>query len=197
MRAFLCLLLLLLPSAVAALAEEPLSLRLTLVHFEGGSWREDEIVAAASQASEILAQCGISPARLDVKRVDVEARFRIFDTATARELARRLQLVTPAIYFVDDTRQKPAFDAEAIGRGNSRSRPELRDTVWVVRGARDLEVVLAHELAHVLMDSGEHSQEPGNLMREETTPGNTHLSGAQCTRLRDAATANSLVAPLR
>ena len=65
----------------------------------------------------------------------------------------------------------------------------------MVRGARDLDVVLAHELAHVLMDSGEHSQEPGNLMREETTPGNTRLSGVQCTRLRDTATANGLLAP--
>src|SRR3970282_147234 len=61
-------------------------------------------------------------------------------------------------------------DAEAIARGNSRTRPELRDTVWVARGARDLGLVIAHELAHVLMDSGEHTEESGNLMREDTSP---------------------------
>ena len=43
---------------------------------------------------------------------------------TARELARTLRHQAPAVYFVDDTRQDPAFDAEAIGRGNSRMRDE-------------------------------------------------------------------------
>jgi hypothetical protein len=193
MRTFLLLLL----SALPALAQEPLALRLTLVYFAGGSWQEHDIEAAAAQASGILAQCGIVPGGTALVRADVEARFRQFHTPTSRELARHLRPGTPAIYFVDGTRQHPAFDAEAIGRGNSRSRPELRDTVWVVRGARDLDVVLAHELAHVLMDSGEHSQEPGNLMREETTPENTRLSDSQCARLRDTATANGLLAPLR
>jgi len=190
-------LLLLLLSACPAWAQDPVVLRLTLVHFEGGSWREDEITAAASQALRILAQCGIAPGGLDVKRVDVEARFRIYHTPTSRELARRLRPGTPAVYFVDDTRQRPAFDAEAIGRGNSRTRPELVDTVWITRATRDAGIALAHELVHVLMDSGEHSQEPENLMREETAPRNTRLSEAQCARLRDKAAANGLLTPLR
>lgn len=191
------LLLLLLLSVFPVRAQDPVFLRLTLVRFEGGSWREDEIVAAASQALKILAQCGIASGGLDVKGIDVAARFRTYHTPTSRELARLLRPSTPAVYFVDDTRQTPAFDAEAIGRGNSRSRPELRDTVWVMRGARDLGVVLAHELAHVLMDSGEHSEEPGNLMRDETTPENTWLNSAQCARLRETGSANGLLGPAR
>lgn len=194
MRLILLLLLLLVP-ALPLQAQAPLILRLTLVHFAGGSWQAHEIEAAAAQASRILGQCAIVSGGTTLVRADVEARFRIFHTPTSRELARRLRPGTPAIYFVDGTRQNPAFDAEAIGRGNSRSRPELRDTVWVVRGARDLDVVLAHELAHVLMDSGEHSQEPENLMREETAPGNTRLSAAQCARLRDTGSANRLLSP--
>jgi hypothetical protein len=122
-------------------------------------------------------------------------RYRDFYTPTARELARALPLAKPAIYFLAGTRQRPAFDAEAIGRGNSRSRPELADTVWVTRATRDSGIVVAHELAHVLMDSGEHSEEPGNLMRDETAPGNTRLSAAQCARLRDRAVANGLLRP--
>ncbi len=77
----------------------------------------------------------------------------------------------------------PAFDAEAIGRGNSRTRPELTDSVWVARGARDLGIVVAHELAHVLMDSGVHDNTPENLMAASTTPQNTQLTAAQCARL--------------
>ena len=189
MRVFLFLVL----ASFAAQAQEPLHLRLTLVHFTGGSWQEEEILAAAAQASKILEQCGIAPGAPEVVRADVAARFRLFHTPTSRELARSLQLKTPAVYFVDDTRQDPAFDAEAIGRGNSRSRPELRDTVWITHGARDKGVVLAHELAHVLMDSGEHSGEPGNLMRNETAPQNTLLSKAQCERLRSNGKTNGLL----
>ena len=196
MRAFLYLFLLLPLWAASAQAQESRSLRLTLVHFEGGSWPVEEIVAAATQASKILEQCAIVSGGLELKRVDVEPRYRVFHTPSSRELARSLNLGTPAIYFVDGTLQNPAFDAEAIGRGNSRSRPELRDTVWVVRGARDLDVVLAHELAHVLMDSGEHSEQPGNLMRDETAPQNTRLTDAQCVRLRERASANGLLGPL-
>jgi hypothetical protein len=189
MRVFLLLVL----ASFAVQAQEPVRLRLTLVHFAGGSWQEGEIVTAASEALQILAQCGLAPGGVQLKRLDVDARFRIFHTPTSRELARTLQIRKPAIFFVDGTRQDPAFEAEAIGRGNSRSRPELRDTVWVVRGARDPGVVLAHELAHVVMDSGEHSAEPGNLMRENTAPENTKLNDAQCALLKANGTAHNLL----
>jgi len=170
-----------------------LLLLLTLVQFEGGAWQTAEIEATAAQAVKILAQCGIAPGKPELLRADVDARYRSFHTPTSRELARKLQPRTPAVYFVDGTRQDPAFDAEAIGRGNSRTRPELQDTVWITRGARDPAIVLAHELAHVLMDSGEHSQEPGNLMRDQTAPENTRLSPAQCARLRERGTAHGLL----
>ena len=191
------LLLVLLLSSLPALAQPQAVLNLTLVHFAGGAWSEGDIHAAAEQAAKILAQCAIAPGKMDLVRVDVEARFRYFHTPTSRELARKLQLRTPAVYFVDGTRQNPAFDAEAIGRSNSRTRPELADTVWVTRGTRDLAIALAHELAHVLMDSGEHSEEPGNLMRDETAPGSTQLSNLQCRRLREIASANGLLVPAR
>ena len=130
-------------------------------------------------------------------RANVDARFRIYRTPAARELARTLRPQAPAVYFLDDTRQDPAFDAEAIGRSNSRTRPELADTVWITHPTRDPGIALAHELVHVLMDSGEHSVEPGNLMRDETSPESTHLSAAQCARIRDTGTPNGLLVPLR
>jgi Zn-dependent protease with chaperone function len=174
-----------------------LALLLTLVYFPGGAWQEADIRAAAAQAGQVLGQCGIAPVKIELLRADVDARYRVFHAPTSRELARTLRPGKPAVFFVDSTRQNPAFDAEAIGRGNSRGRPELRDTVWVVKDARDPEIVLAHELAHVLMDSGEHSDEPGNLMRDETAPGNTRLTDAQCARLRDTGSANGLLKPAR
>ena len=135
MRALLTVLLLLL--VPAAQAQEPLALRLTLVHFKGGAWQEGEIEAAAAQASSILGQCGIVPGTAQVLRADVDGRFRIYRTPAARELA------------------------------------------------------------HVLMDSGEHSGAPGNLMRDETASENTWLSEAQCVRLRVTGSANGLLGPVK
>ena len=172
-------------------------LALTLAYLENSGWTPDTILSAIRESARILGQCGIALEQADVVRIEAPSRYRDFQTATAREFVRALPLDKPAIYFVAGTRQRPAFDAEAIGRGNSAARPELRDTVWVARGARDLDIVLAHELAHVLMDSGEHLEESGNLMREDTAPDNTRLNQAQCTRLRETATANGLLQPVR
>jgi hypothetical protein len=116
-----------------------------------------------------------------------------FSTPAARALSRAHPVARPAVYLVRGTKSRPAFDAEAIGRGNSRSRPELADTVWMTAATRDPGIALAHELAHVLMDSGEHSGEEGNLMRDETSARNTSLAAAQCARLRDTGSRNGLL----
>jgi len=71
----------------------------------------------------------------------------------------------------------------------------IANTVWIAHGARDLPFALAHELAHLLSDSGEHSAEPRNLMRAGTSPENTRLTDAQCRRLRERGEANGLLAP--
>lgn len=147
------------------------------------AWPDNTIRPALQQTAQILAQCGVAISRVDLLQVTAPESHRYFDTPRSRELARALDLPRPAVFFAAGTRQRPAFDAEAIGRGNSRTRPELADTVWIAQGARDLGIVVAHELAHVLMDSGGHDNTPGNLMAESTTPQNTQLTAAQCERL--------------
>jgi hypothetical protein len=193
---------------VAALERERLTLKraaaasthelhLTLATLEGGRWTRAEVLALAEQAARILAQCDVALASVELVRIGAPARFRDYATGPARELARALPLERPTVYFVADTRQRPAFDAEAIGRANSRSRPELTDTVWMTRATRDPGIALAHELVHVLMDSGEHSEEDENLMREETAPRNVRLNAAQCARLRATGSAHGLLRPTR
>lgn len=173
------------------------ALRLTLVYFKDGGWVPEIIASAVGESARILGHCGIALAQAELVRLDATERYRYYYTPVSRELARAVPMRKPAIYFVIDTRQRPAFDAEAIGRSNSGTRPELADTVWVALGTRDLGIALAHELAHVLMDSGEHSDDTSNLMRSDTVPENTLLSEAQCIRLRATGTANSLLAPFR
>ncbi len=172
-------------------------LRLSLAVLQGAGWAPREVIDAATRGAKLLSQCSIATERLELNEVSAPDRYRSLFTPLSRRLAEVLALPKPAIFFVADTRQRPAFDAEAIGRGNSRTRPEMADTVWIVRGAKDIEIVIAHELAHVLANSGDHSDEAGNLMREETAAGGTRLTSAQCEAILRNATASGLVQPAR
>ena len=168
-------------------------IHLTVVQVEGTGWTRERALAALREASAILGQCDVGIADVEWQSITAPPRYLDFSTPVARELAKAHPVRRPAIYLVRDTRSRPAFDAEAIGRGNSRTRPELADTVWVTAGTPDLGIALAHELAHVLMDSGEHSDEPANLMRDETSAANTALSASQCERMRSTGNKNNLL----
>jgi hypothetical protein len=168
-------------------------LRLSVYAFDGGRWRPEEIAAAVTASAELLAQCGVELSEARLHGVAAPRRFRVYATPLSRELLRRLPARKPAIFFVDDTLNDPPFDAEAIGRANASTRPELADTVWVAHGTRDLPQALAHELVHLLSDSGEHSEAAGNLMRADTSPGDVQLTAAQCERLRSQGTANGVL----
>ena len=133
---------------------------------------------------------------IELLEVDAPPPYRSLYTPLSRMLARRLAPARPAVFFVADTRHRPAFDAEAFGRGNSRTRPEMADTVWIAAGTRDLPVVIAHELVHVLADSGAHSAAAGNLMGEETLPGGTRLTRDQCEAIVARGAENGLLRPL-
>jgi len=177
-------------------AESPTAshrLRLSLYTFRGGRWSQEEIAAAVTESGRLLAQCGVALARAQLHVVQAPRRFQVYATPVSRELLHRLPVRKPAIFFVDDTLNDPPFDAEAIGRANAASRPELADTVWVAHGARDLPQALAHELVHLLSDSGAHSDAPENLMRAETSPRNTRLTRAQCEAMRSRGAENGLL----
>lgn len=173
------------------------SFRPTLAFFEDTAWRVDDLQQYAIQAAGVLRGCDIYIPEMDVRVLDVPAAYQYFHEATAGELTRRQALPKPTVYFVKDTLQPDAYDAEAIGRSNSATRPALRYTVWFTESTRDPGIALAHELAHILMDSGEHVEVEGNLMRAETAPGNTRLTKDQCEAIQRAGTENGLLAEIR
>ena len=177
-------------------AEFTYQLMPALVFFNGTRWQKEDIFDAVKTAAEILGQCGIEIQSAELHLLNTPDGFKYFFNPVSRELARIAPFPKPTVYFVKDTLQAERFDAEAIGKSNSRTRPELRDTVWIAFGAKDLGISLAHELAHVLMDSGEHLGEPENLMRDETTPQNTRLNSTQCERMRNQGSENGLLTPI-
>jgi len=115
--------------------------------------------------------------------MDGPKRFKIFREDWATELVTEEQFTRPAVFFVRDTLQEIAFDAEAIGRSNARGRPALRDTVWMTSAVEHVGVSLAHELYHVVADGGAHDPDPANLMHERTEGENTALRAGQCLRM--------------
>ena len=167
--------------------------RLEMAFVSGSRWAPEVILDAAKHAAAILSQCDVRVSVVHLHEFDGPQQFRNLFTPQSREFARRSALAKPAVFFVDDTLQRPAFDAEAVGRGNARTRPEMADTVWITAATRDLPIVLAHELVHVLSDSGAHSEVPGNLMREDTAPGNTQLGPEQCSRIVAVGLTNGLL----
>ena len=170
---------------------------LHLVLLEGSGWLEREIEPLARAAAEVFGACGIWLRRLHWQRLRVGEALMDFSTAAASRLLASHPVPRPAAFLVRDTRQREAFDAEAIGRGNSRTRPALRDTVWLTRALPHPRIGLSHELAHVLMNSGRHDQRPGNLMRERSAPGNTRLAPDQCRELLENGVGNGLLRPLQ
>ena len=170
-------------------------LRLTLALMRGTGWDAASLIESTRQAAAILAQCAIRTDAIELVEFEGPARYRSVFTPASRDLAKRLGLSRPTLFFLADTLNRPAFDAEAVGRGNSRTRPEMADTVWITYGARDLSVVIAHELTHVLSDSGEHSNEAGNLMREESANNATRLTADQCNSITRTGEAHGLLRP--
>ena len=97
------------------------------------------------------------------------------------------------VVFARDTRMSIPFDAEAFGRGNTRNRSWLTDSVWLTLALNDRAIALAHELFHVLVNSGTHSRVQGSLMLERTTGNNTRLTSGECDMARERALTLGLV----
>lgn len=170
-----------------------LALVLNVVAVSGSGWQPPAVRAMLRSAAPILGQCGIALARVSAHYLSGPERLRYFTAETAEALIAARPYAKPAAYLVADTRRPVPFDAEAFAPANSAAHPSLVDTVWIVRSTPHPGIALAHELAHVLTDSGEHSTLPGNLMREETAPSNTKLTAEQCRRIVERGRARGLL----
>ena len=169
--------------------------QLTAVVLEDSGWTFDQAINGLNAALALLRQCEIGASALTSLTVRTAPPFRDLYTPASRHLAAVLGPRRPAIFFVAQSGNQPAFDAEAFGAGNTYTRPELRNTVWVTRAAADLPQTIAHELFHVLANSGSHSEDPDNLMRADTAPQRTRLEPEQCAALIRSGLESGLLTP--
>ena len=170
------------------------ALDLSVVAVADSGWEPPDVRALLRSAAAIFGQCGIALREVSVHYVSAPERLHYFTLETAQALVRARAHAKPAVYLVADTRRPVPFDAEAFAPANSAAHPQLADTVWIMRGMRHPGIALAHELVHVLTNSGEHSSQPGNLMREETALENTQLTAEQCRQILEGGTARGLLA---
>jgi len=154
-------------------------------------WQTAEVMRVLQTAETILSQCAISFSDTIVQVVQAPEYLRDLSTGAARTLfesvrfsgaKRRLTAV-----FARDTHMSTPFDAEAFGRGNTRDRSWMTDSVWLTLALEDRAIALAHEMFHVLVNSGEHSRVSGSLMLERTTGTNTRLTLAECEMAHERA----------
>jgi hypothetical protein len=130
---------------------------------------------------------------VSIHAVDGEDYLRDLSTGSARTLFQATGTGQVRVVFARDTRMQAAFDGEAFGLGNTRMRPWLAPSVWLMLGVDDPGVALAHELYHVIANSGEHVEGVANLMQGRTRPESTELTPEQCQLARVNGIANLLL----
>ncbi len=162
-----------------------MTLNLNLAVLAGSGWERDRIVSMVQSAADILVQCDIKLVRATLHSLQVPPYLMDFHAGTAKTLLDHTALPIPTVYLVRDTKMEIEFDGEAFGHANTVSRPWLRNTIWLVADTEHAGIALAHELFHVLTDSGEHLSSEENLMHESTHTGNTQLTASQCWRARE------------
>ena len=156
-------------------------------------WSTSRVRAALRQALDILGQCGIVAGSVDGFSISAADYLLDLSTGGARSLLEAAAARQPTIVFARDTRMRDAFLGEAFGLENTRRRPWLANSVWLMHEVDDAGVALAHELYHVLANSGEHVIGRPNLMQPNTRPESTELTPRQCQRAQDVGVAIGLL----
>jgi len=143
-------------------------------------WSQSLIENSLRDAYWILAQCGLVPGTVTIYAVDGADYLRDLSTGSARTLLEAVGARHTTVLFARDTLMQAAFTGEAFGLGNTGMRPWLRNSVWLMPDVDDPGIALAHELFHVLANSGEHVEGSANLMQGRTRPDSTKLTAEQC-----------------
>jgi hypothetical protein len=156
-------------------------------------WSQSRVEAALRQAYQILKQCAIVASDVTIQQVGGDDYLRDLSTGSAQTLLEAAGSDRTTVVFARDTRMRDAYDGEAFGLGNTRRRPWLSNSVWLMLDVDDAGIALAHELYHVLANSGDHVEGSANLMRARTRPESLELTAMQCSRARDNGVVNLLL----
>lgn len=179
------------PQIDLATASSDYHLSLDLLILED-SWipRADSIV---QRAFEILRQCEIGKGQVSARLFAGADYLRDLSTGTAQTLFADLASTGIKVVFARDTRMQEQYTGEAFGIANTKFRPWLANSVWLTVDVDDPAIALAHELYHVLANSGAHVEGSANLMQGRTRPDATTLTAEQCQSAQETGSALGLL----
>jgi len=143
-------------------------------------WSQQRIEQTVQQAFLILAQCELIPGEISIFSVSGDDYLRDLSTGSAHTLFEAVGKAKTSVVFARDTRMQAAYLGEAFGLGNTRMRPWLANSVWLMLDVEDAGIALAHELYHVIANSGAHVEGVANLMQPRTRPESLELTSQQC-----------------
>jgi hypothetical protein len=143
-------------------------------------WSQQRIEQAVRQAYLILAQCALMPGEISIHAVSGDDYLRDLSTGSARTLLDAMGSAKLTVVFARDTRMQAQYLGEAFGVGNTRQRPWLANSVWLMLDVDDAGIALGHELYHVIANSGDHVEAVANLMQPRTRPESLALTVDQC-----------------
>jgi hypothetical protein len=156
-------------------------------------WTHRRIEQAVQTAYDVLAQCAIAPGDVSIHSIIGDDYLRDLSTGSARTLLEATATTDTTVVLARNTLMQEAFTGEAFGLGNTRTRPWLANSVWLMPDIEDAGIGLAHELFHVIANSGEHIEGSGNLMQSRTDTKSLKLSPEQCERAQVTGVGNRLL----
>jgi hypothetical protein len=170
-----------LPALVLQASSTPADFRLPLdILVLDSRWSQQRIEQAVQQAYQILDQCDIVPGKISIHAITGDEYLQDLATGSAHTLLEAVGKTKLTVVFANDTRMQEAYLGEAFGLGNTRQRPWLANSVWLMLDVEDAGIALAHELYHVIANSGAHVEGVPNLMQPRTRPESLALTVAQC-----------------
>ena len=140
------------------------------------------IADTVQRAYQILGQCEITRGELSMRLLDGADYLRDLSTGNALTLLGDSPSVPIQVVFARDTRMQEPYTGEAFGLANTRKRPWLANSVWLMLDVDDPAIALAHELYHVLANDGSHIEGTANLMQGRTRPDAVTLTADQCLK---------------
>jgi hypothetical protein len=156
-------------------------------------WSPQRIEQAVRQAYDILSQCGVTAGDLSLQALSGDDYLRDLSTGSAYTIMGTAGADRATVVFARDTRMQAEYLGEAFGIGNTRMRPWLTNSVWLMLDVEDAGIALGHELYHVLANSGAHVEGIANLMQPRTRPESLELTAEQCRLAQAAGVANGLL----
>ena len=176
----------------SARIKEGLSLPLDILIIDP-RWSRQRVEQAVRQAFEILAQCEVVAGPVSIHAIDGEEYLGDLSTGNAHTLLTAAGGAHSTVVFARGTRMREEYLGEAFGIGNTRMRPWLTNSVWLMLDVDDAGIALAHELYHVIANSGAHVEGVPNLMQPRTRPESLDLTAQQCRLARDNGLTNQLL----